>query len=86
MSNLTMVLLLGVAAYKSSPHMELLVNWIASTMARAVFGLPPFYVTTLAAGSMKIGFGQFLQAAVIGRLLHFGVIAVAPSVIRGLWR
>ena len=55
-------------------------------MASVVFGLPPFYVTTLAAGAMKIRFGQFLQAAVLGRLLHFGVIAVAPSVIRGRWR
>jgi uncharacterized membrane protein YdjX (TVP38/TMEM64 family) len=47
----------------------------------AVFGLPPFYLTTLAAAAMGVGFARFLVAAIIGRLLHFTAVALAPFII-----
>ena len=40
MSNLTMVLLLGVAAYKGSPHMELLVKMRVRDDAPGKFRAP----------------------------------------------
>ena len=46
----------------------------------AIFGVPPFYVTTVAAGAMKVGFGRFLVAAIVGRFVHFGAVALAPLV------
>ena len=47
----------------------------------AVFGLPPFYLTTLAAAALGVGFARFLVAASIGRLLHFAAVALAPFLI-----
>jgi membrane protein YqaA with SNARE-associated domain len=50
-------------------------------MLSAIFGLPPFYVTTVAAGALRVGFDQFLAAAIVGRLLHFAAVALAPFMI-----
>jgi membrane protein YqaA with SNARE-associated domain len=51
----------------------------------AVFGLPPFYVTTVAAGAMRVSFVRFLIAAIFGRLVHFSAVALAPLVIHASW-
>jgi membrane protein YqaA with SNARE-associated domain len=51
----------------------------------AVFGLPPFYVTTVAAGVMRVSFVRFLIAAIFGRLVHFSAVALAPLVIHASW-
>ena len=40
----------------------------------AVTGLPPFYLTVLAAGAMKIRFRAFLVIGLAGRLLRFAVL------------
>ena len=48
----------------------------------AVFGLPPFYVTTLAAGALRVDFVRFLAAAVVGRLVHFSAVGLAPLIIQ----
>ena len=52
----------------------------------AIFGLPPFYVTTVAAGALRVNFGQFLVAAIVGRLLHFSAVALAPLAIHSAYR
>jgi membrane protein YqaA with SNARE-associated domain len=44
----------------------------------AIFGLPPFYVTTVAAGALRVDFARFLIAAIFGRFLHFSAVALAP--------
>jgi membrane protein YqaA with SNARE-associated domain len=44
----------------------------------AICGLPPFYVSTVAAGALRVNFVQFLVAAISGRLLHFSAVALAP--------
>jgi membrane protein YqaA with SNARE-associated domain len=41
----------------------------------SVVGLPPFYLTVLAAGAMKIRFRAFLVIGLAGRLTRFAVIA-----------
>ena len=48
----------------------------------AIFGLPPFYVTTIAAGALRVSFGRFLMAAVVGRLVHFSAVGLAPLIIQ----
>jgi membrane protein YqaA with SNARE-associated domain len=40
----------------------------------SVTGLPPFYLTVLAAGAMKIRFNAFLAIGLAGRLLRFAVL------------
>ena len=59
---------------------------LTTMMVSATFGLPPFYLTTLVAGALQIRFIRFLQIAVCGRLLHFGVVALAPTLGRALFR
>jgi membrane protein YqaA with SNARE-associated domain len=51
----------------------------------AVFGLPPFYVTTVAAGALRVDFGRFLVSAVVGRLVHFSAVGLAPSLIHAAY-
>ena len=50
-------------------------------MLSAIFGLPPFYVTTVAAGALRVGFIRFLVAAVFGRLVHFSAVGLTPLLI-----
>ena len=47
----------------------------------AIFGLPPFYITTVAAGATRVSFIRFLVAAIFGRLVHFSLVALAPLAI-----
>ena len=52
----------------------------------AIFGLPPFYVTTVAAGALQVSFARFLVAAIFGRLVHFSVVALARVAIHATYR
>lgn len=56
-----------IEAWRTKPYMIYALS--------AVFGLPPFYLTVLAAGAMKIRFRVFLVIGLAGRLVRFGVIA-----------
>lgn len=58
---------------------------LAVILASATFGFPPLYLTTLVAGTLRIGFGRFLAAGLLGRLLHFGAIALAPGLVGDLF-
>ena len=58
----------------------------ATMMLSAVAGVPPFYVTTLAAGALGIDFVSFLTSAVVGRLVHFSAVALAPLAIHAVYR
>lgn len=40
----------------------------------AVLGLPPFYLTVLAAGAMRIRFDAFLALGFVGRVVRFAVL------------
>jgi membrane protein YqaA with SNARE-associated domain len=48
-------------------------------------GIPPFYVMSLVAGALKLGFGRYLLYGTCGRLVRFGLIAFAPQLILGMW-
>lgn len=44
----------------------------------STFGVPPLYVLTILAGSLRLRFGVFLLAATVGRAVHFGTLALLP--------
>ena len=44
----------------------------------SVLGIPPFYLTVIAAGAMQISFQAFLAIAMAGRLLRFAVLVALP--------
>ena len=44
----------------------------------SVFGLPPFYLVSMAAGALGVAFGRFVAIGSLGRLIHFGTIAFVP--------
>ena len=58
---------------------------MATMLASATFGVPPLYLTTLAAGSLMIEFRAFLPAIICGRLIHFGAIALVPRLVGPLF-
>jgi membrane protein YqaA with SNARE-associated domain len=53
-------------------------------LVSAVAGLPPFYVTTLAAGAVEMNFAFFLLVGLAGRLVRFGAVVALPHVA-GNW-
>ncbi|MFN0098074.1 MAG: VTT domain-containing protein [Gemmatimonadaceae bacterium] len=54
-----------------------------STLAAgALLSVPPFHLTAIAAGIIRLPVAQFLLICFGGRLLRFGILASAPT----LWR
>ena len=50
----------------------------------AAVGLPPFFVTSIFAGTLRFPFFRFLVAGYAGRLLRFGAIVAVPALGRWL--
>ena len=48
----------------------------------AVLGLPPFYVVSVACGLLRIPFVQFFVLGLLGRLVRFTVIVLAPQFVK----
>ena len=48
----------------------------------ASLGIPPFYIVSVAAGVLRIPVWRFLVVGLCGRLLRFGVIVLAPQLVR----
>ena len=46
--------------------------------ASTVFGLPPLYLTTLAAGALKINLMLFVVIGLVGRSIRFAVVVALP--------
>ncbi len=44
-------------------------------LVSAVVGLPPFYVVSLAAGTVRVNFAAFLAVGLAGRAIRFAVLA-----------
>lgn len=55
---------------------------ISLTFVSSLVGLPPFFLVSIAAGSLGMGFGTFLAAGTAGRAVHFALIAFAPELLR----
>ncbi len=52
-------------------------------LVSAVIGLPPFFATSIIAGTLRFPFARFLLAGFLGRLLRFGAVVAVPAV--GRW-
>lgn len=51
----------------------------------AFSGFPPFYLSTFAAGAMRLRFNYFLISGFSGRLLRFGVVMFFPQLFKELF-
>ena len=49
----------------------------------ALVGLPPFYLTTVAAGAVGMNLVFFVVVGFIGRLLRFAAVVALPQLARG---
>lgn len=45
-------------------------------------GFPPFYVTSIACGMLKVPFGPFFWLGFLGRLLRFTVAVLIPQLLK----
>jgi membrane protein YqaA with SNARE-associated domain len=50
--------------------------------ASAATGFPPFYVVAVLAGMLRLGFMGFLIAGSLGRFVRFGLVVIAPLIVR----
>lgn len=48
----------------------------------ALVGLPPFYVTTFAAGAVRMNFVFFLVVGFVGRLIRFAIVVALPQLAK----
>lgn len=53
--------------------------------ASALIGIPPFYVTTLAAGAVRMNIAFFLAVGFVGRLVRFALVVALPALAAGWW-
>ena len=51
----------------------------------ALFGLPPFYLTTIASGVLRFGLVRFFAIGFAGRLIRFTLVALFPQVLEKWW-
>ena len=52
--------------------------------ASASAGLPPFYLTTVACGMLRVSFLRFAAVGFSGRLIRFSAIAFLPHMAQGV--
>jgi membrane protein YqaA with SNARE-associated domain len=52
----------------------------------SALGIPPFYVTTILAGAIRLQFGRFVGVGLCGRLVRFGLIVFIPQLAIRLFR
>ena len=74
----------GVA--RMEERMERWESGIGTFMFVSAFsGFPPFYLSTFAAGAMRLRYNYFLMSGFSGRLLRFGVIMFFPQLFKELF-
>ncbi len=55
----------------------------AFVLLSSIVGLPPFYLTTMLAGAVRMNFTLFLVAGTTGRLVRFGALVVGVTKVFG---
>lgn len=73
----------------TAAHLTRLRGWTQGSAVRctslvafsSAVGLPPFYVTSLVAGMLRLHLGWFIGAGTVGRLVRFGAIAFLPHLL-----
>jgi membrane protein YqaA with SNARE-associated domain len=58
---------------------------LALVFASSALGIPPLYLTTIAAGAVGMAFPRFLAAAACGRIVRFGALVFCPRLVIGLF-
>ncbi|HUF50385.1 MAG TPA: hypothetical protein VMN60_06095 [Longimicrobiales bacterium] len=48
----------------------------------AIVGFPPFYLTTIASGALRLPLARFLIIGSVGRLLRFTALVLLPQLIK----
>lgn len=51
--------------------------------ASSTLGVPPFYLVTLASGTVAVPFGAFLAAGFGGSVIRYAVVAITTLLVRG---
>jgi membrane protein YqaA with SNARE-associated domain len=54
-----------------------------TVLASSTLGIPPFYLVTLACGTVSVPFGAFLAAAFLGSVVRYAVLSLATLLVRG---
>lgn len=57
---------------------------IALVFLSSTLGIPPLYVTTIAAGAVGMAFPRFIGAAACGRVVRFCALVFCPRLLLGL--
>ena len=55
---------------------------LATVLVSAAVGLPPLYLVTIACGALGLSLRTYMIASTAGRGLRFGVLALAPALLR----
>lgn len=48
----------------------------------SVIGIPPLYATSIVAGTLRLPFAPFMVIIVIGRVIRFGAVYLAPGLLK----
>jgi membrane protein YqaA with SNARE-associated domain len=56
---------------------------LATLLASAIAGMPPFYVTTLAYGVLRLPLLTFVAVGTVGRVIRFTAVVLAPGTFTG---
>lgn len=54
-----------------------------TVLASSTLGVPPFYLVTLACGTLAVPFGAFLAAAFVGSVIRYAVLSLATVLVWG---
>ncbi len=50
----------------------------------SALGVPPLYLTTIAAGTVGMAFPRFISAAACGRVVRFAAVVFCPQIVMGV--
>jgi membrane protein YqaA with SNARE-associated domain len=67
----------GLQAHASCRNTSTLVLLVSATT-----GFPPFYLLTIAAGSVRVPFARFLTVGLCGRLIRFAFLVGVPHALK----
>ncbi len=56
----------------------------ALVFVSSALGIPPLYLTTIAAGTVRMAFPRFFGAAACGRVVRFGALVFCPQLVMRL--
>src|SRR5262245_38771239 len=51
-------------------------------LCSAATGVPPFYVITIAAGTLRVPFARFFAVGLAGRIIRFAVLVALPQTLK----